>query len=84
MRTRTDPSKPLFEFIMTDVASIGEHAGVLQAILHKQLDGIIVRNVLSPQAVSAAIERLDANTERRKFPMFKALDDAPYTVGEPI
>ena len=84
MRIRTDPSKPLFEFIMTDVASIGEHAGALQAILHKRLDGIIVRNVLSPQALSAAIERLDANTERRKFPMFKALDDAPYTVGEPI
>lgn len=85
MRSRADRSKPLFDFVMTDVSQIDVHAGALQSILDKRLDGIIVRNVLLPETIAAVIPRLEESAVgRRKFPMFKALDDAPYTLGQPI
>lgn len=85
MRTRTDRSRPLFDFIHTDMAQLGAHAGALQAILNKQLDGIIVRDVLPPATLAAVIERLEADaSDRRDFPMFKGHDNAPYTVGRAI
>ena len=85
MRFRADRSKPLFDFVLTDVAQVRDHADTLKAILEKRLDGIIVRNVLTQETIQAVIARLeDDPEERRKFPMFKALDDAPYTVGQAI
>lgn len=85
MRYRAEASQPLFEFILTDAADMHAHSGALQAILNKQLDGIIVRKVLAPQTITSVIAGLEADAEgRRKFPMFKDSVNAPYTLGRPI
>jgi hapalindole-type alkaloid chlorinase len=85
MRVRTQPDKPLFEFIYTDVKDVHQHAGSLQAILENRLDGLIVRNVFSPATLEAVVSRLENKTvARREFPMFKGKAGAPYTVGQAI
>jgi hapalindole-type alkaloid chlorinase len=85
MRHRADKNAPLFDFALIDYTQLSEHSGALQAILEKRLDGIIVRNVLSAETVSTVVRRLEEDTSNRiKFPMFKELDDAPYTVGQAI
>ncbi len=86
MRYRTDRSKPLFDFILTDVSQIHEHAGALLAILEKRLDGIIVRNVLTPETLAAVIGKLEENAvDRRKFPMcLRRLRMRPTPWGRPL
>jgi hypothetical protein len=85
MRTRTDPTAPLFDFAFIDASELGPHSNMLQAILEKRLDGVIVRNVLTPQTVASVLARLEEDTDgRTKFPMFKEQADAPYTVGQAI
>ena len=85
MRSRADRLTPLFDFILLDVTQIHNHSNTLQAILNKRVDGVIVRNVLAQDTIDAVVDRLAENlSDRRKFPMFKTLEDAPYTVGQAI
>ena len=85
MRYRADPSRPLFDFRVFDASELADRAGALQDILHKRLDGLIVRGVLSPETLAAVVARLEQPaTERREFPMFKGQQGAPYTVGQAI
>jgi hypothetical protein len=85
MRTQSDPARPLFDFRFVDVADVGDHADAIAAMYAKHLDGMIVRGVLPPAAVDAAVRSLDADTlPKWQFPDYADRAEPAYTIGRPI
>lgn len=86
MRTRPSPDAPLFQFLYIDAADVANHPHAIRAMYDKQLDGMIIRNVLPRETIAAVAERLggDAGFVKMPFPMFASQKAPPHTLGAPV
>lgn len=81
------PGEPLFRFLDIDAADVGRYPSLIDDIRAGRADGVIVRGVLPPDAVAAAVGRLarrDPPLPRTVFPGFTDDERAPYVLGRTI
>ena len=87
MKTRSSPGDPLFRFLDIDAADVGRYPSAIDDMRERRLDGMIVRGVIPPDELAAAVERLerrDLPVRRNTFPGFPEDDASPYVVGRTI
>ena len=86
MRNPASSDSSLFEFLVIDSAEVERFPHAIRAMYDKQLDGMIVRNVLPRETVEAVCARLAADNTitRNPFPMFAHLAEPPHVVGNAI
>jgi hypothetical protein len=87
MRKRTSPDAPLFRFLDIDFQDIGRHPTLIDDMIEKRLDGLIVRGALPAGVVRRVRERLAAGAvpfRKRVFSGFGDEASSPYTLGRPI
>lgn len=87
MRRRASASEPLFRFLFIDAADVGRHPTLIEDMISKHVDGVIIRNLFDSKTISRLKGRLAGNDvpfEKRIFNGFADGPNAPYTLGRAI
>jgi hapalindole-type alkaloid chlorinase len=87
MRRRASANEPLFRFLFIDAADVSRHPTLIDDMIAKHVDGVIIRNMFDSKTISRIKERLGANDvpfEKRIFNGFVDGPNAPYTLGRAI
>lgn len=87
MRRRAQPNTPLFDFLFIDAADVGQHPTLIENMIAKHVDGVIIRNLFDSETISRTKERLargDVPFAKRNFNGFPDGPDTPYTLGRAI
>jgi hapalindole-type alkaloid chlorinase len=87
MRRRASATEPLFNFLFIDAADVSRHPTLLEDMIAKHVDGVIIRNMFDSSTISRIKDRLARNEVpfiKRIFNGFADGPDAPYTLGRAI
>jgi len=87
MRRRTQPDAPLFRFLFIDAADVNRHPTLIEDMIAKHVDGVIVRNLFDSETILRIKDRLargDVPFDKRIFNGFGENSNVPYTLGRAI
>lgn len=87
MRRRASQTEPLFHFLFIDAADVVRYPMLVEDIIAKKLDGVIIRNLFDSETISRLKGRLARNEVPFVKRVFNGFDDgpnAPYTLGRAI
>lgn len=81
------PDEPLFRFLDFDAGEMHDHSTAIADMHQGVINGLIMRNVYSPESVAAVVDRLERGEPRmtRKTFMESQYPEAPpYVLGQSI